>query len=644
MARAGYWISRTERSERRAARSGDEHLPFHLLVDAFGYKLIELYVKEYVGEPMDVDMQSMAVLADKLMMDGAKVVDPDALEELQRLAAKRNPRKKKAKKRAKKNPIGKRLEYVRKQYKPEVFDLTQEFVAHALKVSPEEIDPARREEWETTITWLATQINRLLKARDKGGANVEHELRVLKRSYLDTVKPFFGRPKRKGVKLPELAQMSPQEARKYGARKAEGRFEKKQSQADVAGYRIVKSLGGGYVAVEGMPNLNVPLTPTEIDDGMEQWVEENAKFQQWLGVTMKNCLQIYEVNYVAYGYSKFEIQREGGKLYAILDPTGRPVVAALTNGKGQVIEINGPNNRPPPESAQPYLEKFEKVMGWGAGANAQFLPPRGFALSMAGAIEGLLDSEYFTDDLRARRQFIRKVQGYSRQAGADFSKAWPIFAVYILEESRHSLLNTAQALEQDALQRKGLIDVIQRVARLYRNDGTTAEFTEAEATADEIRSAPDLMVITELAARATMRASTAAKIGELAAGWSASSFVRLATVASGGESMASEHAKMVETAQDYATKFLELMREGASDAGRNLQQGGPRRNPRGRIDGLIATCQANWEHYLARPGKKRLKAVLEHLEVMKPSKSAKVRMERRRCLRVANSEAKELGL
>ena len=69
-----------------------------------------------------------------------------------------------------------------------------------------------------------------------------------------------------------------------------------------------------------------------------------------------------------------------------------------------------------------------------------------------------------------------------------------------------------------------------------------------------------------------------------------------------------------------------------------------KRNPRRRIDDLIEQCQANWEHYLARPGKKRLRSVLAHLEVMKPSKSAKVRMERRRCLRVANGEAKELGL
>lgn len=70
---------------------------------------------------------------------------------------------------------------------------------------------------------------------------------------------------------------------------------------------------------------------------------------------------------------------------------------------------------------------------------------------------------------------------------------------------------------------------------------------------------------------------------------------------------------------------------------------GLRGNPKPSADS-IAQCQKLWEHYCARPGKKRLRAVLSHLETMKSSKSAKVKLERRRCLRVANQEAKELGL
>ena len=57
---------------------------------------------------------------------------------------------------------------------------------------------------------------------------------------------------------------------------------------------------------------------------------------------------------------------------------------------------------------------------------------------------------------------------------------------------------------------------------------------------------------------------------------------------------------------------------------------------------LIKRCQKLWDTYCERPTKKNLRAVLEHLEKMKQSKSEKVKSERRRCLRVANKEAKRL--
>ncbi len=74
---------------------------------------------------------------------------------------------------------------------------------------------------------------------------------------------------------------------------------------------------------------------------------------------------------------------------------------------------------------------------------------------------------------------------------------------------------------------------------------------------------------------------------------------------------------------------------------REMARGAERR---GNPTGLITQCQAGWERYCERPGKGRLKEVLAHLETMKTSGSAKVKLERQRCLRVANQEAKELGL
>ncbi len=58
----------------------------------------------------------------------------------------------------------------------------------------------------------------------------------------------------------------------------------------------------------------------------------------------------------------------------------------------------------------------------------------------------------------------------------------------------------------------------------------------------------------------------------------------------------------------------------------------------------VIQCQSLWEGYCDRPSKKRLKEVFVHLETMKGSRSKKVQEERRRCLRVANLEAKEVGL
>jgi len=59
---------------------------------------------------------------------------------------------------------------------------------------------------------------------------------------------------------------------------------------------------------------------------------------------------------------------------------------------------------------------------------------------------------------------------------------------------------------------------------------------------------------------------------------------------------------------------------------------------------LINRCQKLWDHYCERPSKSRLKPVLAHLEKMKGSTSKKVADERKRCLRVANKEAKRLKM
>lgn len=90
------------------------------------------------------------------------------------------------------------------------------------------------------------------------------------------------------------------------------------------------------------------------------------------------------------------------------------------------------------------------------------------------------------------------------------------------------------------------------------------------------------------------------------------------------------------------SKSKKVAERAAKKAGKK-QRFNPRKGSTSASE-LIQGCQLKWESYCERPSKKRLKAVFDHLETMKASKSAKVKSERRRCLRVANLEAKRLKM
>lgn len=55
-------------------------------------------------------------------------------------------------------------------------------------------------------------------------------------------------------------------------------------------------------------------------------------------------------------------------------------------------------------------------------------------------------------------------------------------------------------------------------------------------------------------------------------------------------------------------------------------------------------CKSLWDKYCEKPSKAKLKSVLNHLEKMKSSTSKRVKAERADCLRVANKEARRLGM
>ncbi len=59
---------------------------------------------------------------------------------------------------------------------------------------------------------------------------------------------------------------------------------------------------------------------------------------------------------------------------------------------------------------------------------------------------------------------------------------------------------------------------------------------------------------------------------------------------------------------------------------------------------LIATCRKHWDTYCERPNKTNLKKVFKHLDKMAESTAKSVKDERRKCMRSARAEAKDLGL
>jgi len=233
-----------------------------------------------------------------------------------------------------------------------------------------------------------------------------------------------------------------------------------------------------------------------------------------------------------------------------------------------------------------------------------FVPPRGFDLKLTEIIATIFDPRHFTENLRDRRRFIHKIQGYARQAGADFSKVWPAFAIYILEGSKYSALNTAK--KTDYPKKREITEAICDVVRLYKKRRIVPEswssawdrprgFQAAERAAAEMARAEVDAWAAKAAAEAAAEAAApegseavAGRPGGLSAAYSArnaadaaaEAAARAAWAAAAAASRmtgrpdpraAAEAARMA-AYQDYAKKLLELMRKAASPAGRKKSE------------------------------------------------------------------------
>jgi hypothetical protein len=292
------------------------------------------------------------------------------------------------------NPLLKRIEFIESQYakRPEIGAALRSATKRA--IGKDEIDPNLSTKWERNLGWAAKAMNDLGKKKDAGEISesaYRDQIKKISGSFRTAIDPFlekeirpkFGEPfkypgisteskvkLKKGTGLIErrgipLESLSPKQARQLAARRgkeiARLRRDKKELNSErlafikSIGAELFHNFGDGYLALKS-PKATEDL-PRNIT---KEWVQDHARFQNWLGETMRNCLQFFHATYgAAYGASKYEIIREGGVLYGIIDDKNKPVAALFFNRDGELIESNGIDNIPPGPEYNKYLEETE---------------------------------------------------------------------------------------------------------------------------------------------------------------------------------------------------------------------------------------------------------------------------------------------
>jgi len=325
------------------------------------------------------------------------------------------------------NPVGSRLAFVERQFPADVAEWVVDTVLAVASDGPVE---DALEPWEDQIPDLASSAAKIFKGvrRDRlSAAEADLELERLAEDFFDLVAGY-------DLVAAVGPALTPKEVRQ------------KVVAGELRGFEIVADLGEGYTAVVATPDLASPLfphgDPEQPPQAMVEWVEAYAPFQQYMGVAMNNCLQLYRVNYVPYGKGKFGVQRRGGKLYAVLDPRAQPVAATLTDSQGTVIETNGRNNKPPRGADGLALDRFEALMGWNASERGVFDVP-GANDHIVSAIEWVLDVVY--EDGPDRNDYLDRATTAARQDGFDGARVIRAWMIYILIESPYSAMRSAEA-------------------------------------------------------------------------------------------------------------------------------------------------------------------------------------------------------
>jgi len=612
------------------------------------------------------------------------------------------------------NPLLKRIEFIESKYakRPEVGEALRGAVKKA--IGKDEIDPALSVKWERNLDWAAKAMFDLGKRKDAGELSdfaYRDQLKRISKSFRTAVDPFLDKEVQKkfggSVRLPAIPQdtkiklrkgtgllerrgvplqeLSPKQARQLSARRGKeiARIRRSKNELNSERLAFIKSIGAelfydfgdGYLVLK-TPKAKEPL-PDEITT---QWVDRYARFQNWLGENMRNCLQFFPKTYgAAYGEDKYEILHDGGTLYGIIDDKNRPVAALLFNHKGRLIESNGIDNVPPGPEYNKYLEVFARKLGID---ESEIVKARGivFPINASPLFKDLIEefSDHYLDQyIDLKREFTRKIQ---RTLNSTPNFNYRIFEkkyinyikgviykyVNIYENAIHEIINeeNIKNLGDRRIARILMIietaswdyhDIYLDIIRLYNSffkEALGINFYNSDDhkikfianTIDHRISELDkyirslerynnhysyvmrrLYSISDFSIWMRMGYFYHSNIFELSGG-----------VYHFDEKYYNNYKSYIRSVMN---EILRIVKDTARESqGARAIEGNPK-----NLDPLIKKCRAQWDSYCERPGGQRLVAVYHTLKEMKDSKSSKVRSEMQRCLRVAKLERKKFA-
>ncbi len=604
------------------------------------------------------------------------------------------------------NPLLKRIEFIESKYakRPEVGEALRSAVKKA--IGKDEIDPALSVKWERNLDWAAKAMFDLGKKKDAGELSdfaYKDQLKRISQSFRTAVDPFLDKEIQKkfggSVRLPAISQdtkiklrkstgllerrgvplqeLSPKQARQLAARRGKEIARIRRTKNELTSERLafIKSIGAelfydfgdGYLVLK-TPEAKEPL-PYEITP---QWVDDYARFQNWLGENMRNCLQFFRKTFgAAYGESKYRILHEGGTLYGVIDDKNRPVAALFFNANGGLIESNGIDNVQPGTEYDKYLEEFSRIIGT---SESEIKKAQGivFPVNVDRVFKFLIEnfSDCSLDQyIDLKREFTRKIQrtlnstpnfNYEifKKKFIDYAK--DVFLRYIdyyekfinknfTEEFIEGLSDNYLKIIKYYIDEHGdRGDVYLKIKKLYNSSFKELRKIDIEDISyhdfyyiilrKKINTGPmmdkvdqHLIMISGLYNRL--------KIGldEIRHDlwWGRINIYMIYNMYITMLDNIDKKSRI----KNLMNKILKIVSDTARESqGARAIEGNPK-----NLDPLIKKCRAQWDSYCERPGRQRLIAVYNTLKEMKDSKSSKVRSEMQRCLRVAKLERKRFA-